>query len=119
MACATTLAATTLAVQRPLWQSSTCLQLQVLERIEIRTRQLHIAQHLIANAHAMDNASERGALMQLNMGEGKTRVILPMLVLALARLGREIVRLNFVGALLGEAAQYLHRTLTGEHCYMG
>ena len=52
--------------------------------------------------------------MQLNMGEGKTRVILPLLVLALTRGGSgDVVKLNFVGELLGDAVGYLQGTLTG------
>lgn len=39
--------------------------------------QIRPAQHWIAN-HLIENP---GAITQLNMGEGKTRVILPMLVL--------------------------------------
>jgi hypothetical protein len=41
-------------------------------QLQIRPAQYDIAQHLLANP---------GAIMQLNMGEGKTRVILPMLAL--------------------------------------
>lgn len=61
----------------------------------------------------------QGAIVQLNMGEGKTRVILPMLVLALSKSAvfggskRIVVRLNFLDALLQDAAAYLHQVLTG------
>jgi hypothetical protein len=41
-------------------------------QLQIRPAQYDIAQHLLAHP---------GAIMQLNMGEGKTRVILPMLAL--------------------------------------
>ena len=44
--------------------------------LQIRPAQHLVAQHLIRNP---------GAIVQLNMGEGKTRVILPMLVLHWAR----------------------------------
>jgi hypothetical protein len=53
------------------------------------------------------------------MGEGKTRVILPMLVLALSKSAlfggskRIVVRLNFLDALLQDAVAYLHQVLTG------
>ena len=46
------------------------------------------------------------------MGEGKTRVILPLLVLALAGSG-DVVRMNFLGELLADAAGDFERTLTG------
>eukprot|EP00798_Chlamydomonas_sp_ICE-L_P016685 gene16685-22945_t len=49
---------------------------------------------------------EPGAIAQLNMGEGKTRVILPMLVLHLAK-GKHLVRLNFLSTLLSEAGAHL------------
>ncbi len=45
------------------------------------------------------------------MGEGKTRVMLPMLVLQLAD-GQQLVRATFLPALLSEAHSHLHRTLT-------
>ncbi len=46
------------------------------------------------------------------MGEGKTRVILPMLVLHLARTDAPLVRLHFLSQLIGEAYDYLHRHIT-------
>lgn len=52
-------------------------------------------------------------LSQLNMGEGKTRVILPMLLLELAQPGGgRLVRRNFLSQLLCEAYDFLHRSLT-------
>jgi hypothetical protein len=48
------------------------LVFEVEGRLQIRPLQHRIAQTLIANP---------GAVVQLNMGEGKTRVILPMLAL--------------------------------------
>eukprot|EP00882_Tetradesmus_deserticola_P023299 GHRQ01025352.1.p1 GENE.GHRQ01025352.1~~GHRQ01025352.1.p1 ORF type:complete len:119 (-),score=47.40 GHRQ01025352.1:254-610(-) len=48
------------------------LVFEVEGQLQIRPAQYDIAQHLLANP---------GAIMQLNMGEGKTRVILPMLAL--------------------------------------
>jgi Protein of unknown function (DUF3638) len=90
---------------------------QVLQRLEIRPRQLHVAEHLLANLEAQaagadPDSAVKGAIVQLNMGEGKTWVILPLLVLALARNG-ELVRLNFLGELLPDAAAGFERMLTG------
>lgn len=51
-------------------------------QIQIRPAQHRVAEHLISNP---------GSIVQLNMGEGKTRVILPMLVLARAD-GSRLVR---------------------------
>jgi hypothetical protein len=45
------------------------------------------------------------------MGEGKTRVILPMLALHWAD-GQQVVRLNFLPTLLDEASNHLQRYLT-------
>jgi hypothetical protein len=52
------------------------------------------------------------------MGEGKTRVILPMVALELCGQG-DVVRLNFLSQLLPEAVSYLHACLTGVLCYLG
>ena len=95
-------------VQQPAW-----LALEVLQGLEIRERQATVAQHMLRHHGGPGLAEEdRGAILQLNMGEGKTRVILPMLVLALCGRG-EVVRLNFLQELLPEAVDYLHSCLTG------
>ncbi|KAG2488308.1 hypothetical protein HYH03_013158 [Edaphochlamys debaryana] len=73
-------------------------------RLQIRPRQYALAAHLMDPAHA-------GAIAQLNMGEGKTRVLLPMLALHWADRSR-VVRLTFLSKLLGEAHEHLHATLT-------
>lgn len=78
------------------------LVFEVEQRLQIRKAQFLVAQFLIENP---------GAITQLNMGEGKTRVILPMLVLELARSDR-FVRLHFLSQLIDEAYYYLHRHLT-------
>jgi hypothetical protein len=107
--------------------------MQVIQQLEIRERQYCIAQALLENlrhagvVHALYGQNHdtpaagkhEGAIVQLNMGEGKTRVILPMLVLALSKTAafggskRSIVRLNFLDALLQDAITYLHQVLTG------
>ena len=95
-------------VQQPAW-----LAFEVLHGLEIRERQATVAQHMLQHHGGPGMAEEeRGAILQLNMGEGKTRVILPMLVLALCGRG-EVVRLNFLQELLPEAVDYLHSCLTG------
>jgi Protein of unknown function (DUF3638) len=92
-----------------------CARAQVLQRLEIRPRQLHMAEHLLTNiANQHGNGDEKGAIVQLNMIEGKTRIIIPMLVLALAKEGRgDVVQLNFIGELLPDAVAHLQQTLTG------
>ena len=96
--------------QHPEW-----LAFEVLQGLEIRHRQYVVAKHMLDN-HGSPGMGEqaKGAIIQLNMGEGKTRVILPMLVLALCGRG-ELVRLNFLQELLPEAVDYLHSCLTGVH----
>lgn len=49
------------------------------------------------------------------MGEGKTRVILPLLLLHWAVASRDgaVVRLHFLSSLISEAYEFLHHSLTG------
>jgi len=83
--------------QHPQW-----LVFEVEQQLQIRRMQYCVAKYCIDTP---------GAITQLNMGEGKTRVILPMLVLHLAQPNR-LVRLHFLSQLIGEAYFYLHRHLT-------
>ncbi|KAG2494611.1 hypothetical protein HYH03_007376 [Edaphochlamys debaryana] len=80
------------------------LVFEVEGRLQIRPQQYAVAAHLMDPANA-------GAIAQLNMGEGKTRVILPMLALCWAD-GSRVVRLNFLSVLLDEAYGHLHAHLT-------
>jgi Protein of unknown function (DUF3638)/Protein of unknown function (DUF3645) len=76
--------------------------LEVEGGLQIRTEQATVAFHLIDNP---------GSVAQLNMGLGKTRVILPMLALHFAGKGR-VPRLHFLSQLLGEGRENLALTLT-------
>jgi hypothetical protein len=58
------------------------LAFEVEGQLQIRPAQYHVAQLLM---------QQPGAIAQLNMGEGKTRVILPMLALHWAD-GNKLVR---------------------------
>lgn len=51
---------------------------EVEGQLQIRPDQYHHARELLSHPH---NKSEPGPITQLNMGEGKTRVILPMLAM--------------------------------------
>eukprot|EP00878_Enallax_costatus_P005957 GHUV01006249.1.p1 GENE.GHUV01006249.1~~GHUV01006249.1.p1 ORF type:complete len:2036 (+),score=737.34 GHUV01006249.1:1069-7176(+) len=84
--------------QHPKW-----LVFEVEGQLQIRPAQYDIAEHLITHP---------GAIMQLNMGEGKTRVILPMLALHWAGSKKHVVRLNFLSTLLHEAYSHLHQHLS-------
>lgn len=63
------------ASAHPLW-----LVFEVEGRLQIRPAQHTMAQILLERS----SSGGRGPIGQLNMGEGKTRVILPMMILALA-----------------------------------
>eukprot|EP01050_Picozoa_sp_SAG11_P004954 SAG11_NODE_331_length_10659_cov_4.512689_3_plen_733_part_00 len=81
------------------------LVFEVEQRLQIRNVQYEVAKSL------MNKTTKTGAITQLNMGEGKTRVILPMLILSLATTER-LIRLHFLYQLMDEAFEYLHRHLT-------
>ena len=81
------------------------LVFEVEQRLKIRRHQYKVTQFLI------DNPS---SIFQLNMGEGKTRVILPILYLYLGRASSGLLlRMHFLSQLLGEAYHFLHRHLHG------
>lgn len=87
--------------EHPYW-----LVYEAINTIQIRPTQYHVAKSL------MDN---EGAIVQLNMGEGKTRVILPMLILywgAVAQGRESVVRLHFLRQLLEEGFAFLHSQLS-------
>lgn len=72
--------------------------------IQIRPLQYVFAEYLWHNP---------SAITQLNMGEGKTRVVLPLLMMRWASSNKqEIFRLHFLTQLLEEAYAYLHLNLT-------
>ena len=83
------------------------LVFEVENQLQIRPQQTIVAQGIIDRCAAGDGP---GPIVQLNMGEGKTRVILPMLVLHWAR-GDTVVRLNVLSPLMHEALGYMHRRL--------
>lgn len=85
------------------------LAFEVEHQIQIRPEQALIAQHLIESP---------GDIMQLNMGLGKTRVIVPMLLLFWSLDSKKnsharITRLNVLPNLFHEANDYFRSTLTG------
>jgi len=83
--------------QHPQW-----LVFEVEQQLQIRKVQYRVAHFLTEHP---------GAITQLNMGEGKTRVILPMLLLSMAQPDL-LLRLHFLSPLLGEAYHFLHCQLT-------
>eukprot|EP00644_Phytophthora_capsici_P009382 jgi/Phyca11/543907/estExt2_Genewise1Plus.C_PHYCAscaffold_130295 len=96
------------------WQSEVYpywLAFEVEGRLQIRHEQFIIAQHLIKRP---------GTVCQLNMGCGKTRVILPMLFLYFTRTGcSQVVRAHFLSPLLSDARQFMHRYLLASSACLG
>lgn len=82
------------------------LAFEVDSGLQIRPAQANVALHMIDNP---------GDIVQLNMGEGKTKVILPLLLLHWATPSDSgaVVRLHFLSALIAEAYEFLHHALTG------
>ena len=94
------------SAQYPYW-----LSFEVEGRLQIRHEQFVIARHLINGP---------GTVCQLNMGRGKTRVILPMLFLFYAQnRPSRVVRANFLSPLLSEARQFMHRYLSATSASLG
>ncbi|KAE8991281.1 hypothetical protein PF011_g18002 [Phytophthora fragariae] len=87
------------------------LAFEVEGKLQIRHEQFVIAHHLI---------NQPGSVCQLNMGCGKTRVILPMLFLHFMRSScTRVVRAHFLSPLLSEARQFLHRFLSASNARLG
>lgn len=86
------------AAEHPAW-----LAFEVEGMLQIRPEQYSVTRHLIENP---------GDIVQLNMGLGKTRVILPMLAIHWCFGHRDMItRLNFLSPLFMEAYSYLHNHL--------
>ena len=86
------------------------LAFEVEGALQIRNEQYTIAKHLIDNP---------GSISQLNMGMGKTRVILPMIIMFYCQNFSKlhsgqyrIPRIFILRELLSEAVEYLHLHLT-------
>ena len=75
-----------------------------MQGIRIRPEQYEVANHLMNN---------NGNVIQLNMGLGKTRVILPMLILyySYQASSKRIPRLHILSTLLTEVCEHFHTTL--------
>ncbi|KAF0725418.1 hypothetical protein Ae201684_016188 [Aphanomyces euteiches] len=84
--------------EHPRW-----LVFEVEQHLQIRPEQYAIVNHLLE--------SPQGTICQLNMGLGKTRVILPMLILHYTSLG-QVPRVHVLPSILREALDVLHLRLT-------
>ncbi|KAI1080316.1 hypothetical protein F5B20DRAFT_589398 [Whalleya microplaca] len=82
------------------------LLLEIESNILIRDTQVEVARAIIAPE------SGKSSVLQLNMGQGKTSCIIPMVAVLLAD-GRNLVRVSVPKALLQQTAQLLHGRLGG------
>ncbi|KAJ9453254.1 hypothetical protein DIPPA_05970 [Diplonema papillatum] len=80
------------------------LGFEAVSRIRIRPEQARLAKTLIHGSP--------GGIMQLNMGLGKTRVVLPIVLLHLTQEKVRMVRVFFLTPLLREGLDFMRRTLT-------
>lgn len=80
------------------------LAFEVESRIQIRPIQYSIARTLIENPFR---------ITQLNMGLGKTRVILPMIIMHFIDKTDKILRINLLSPLFEEGVAYFHSYLSG------
>jgi hypothetical protein len=78
------------------------LALEVEGGLQIRPKQYRIARKLI-------DGNSSGSIVQLNMGEGKTRVVLPMVWLHQSRGRKFLVRANLLSQLLPEGREHLEQ----------
>uniref|UniRef100_A0A0G4FVD6 ubiquitinyl hydrolase 1 n=1 Tax=Chromera velia CCMP2878 TaxID=1169474 RepID=A0A0G4FVD6_9ALVE len=85
------------------------LAFEVQQAIMIRPKQARVAKTLIETP---------GAITQLNMGEGKTRVILPMLLLHFTAERSHLVRAHFLPSLLPEAWRFFQETLQASPTFL-
>eukprot|EP01119_Soliformovum_irregulare_P022540 TRINITY_DN7740_c0_g1_i1.p1 TRINITY_DN7740_c0_g1~~TRINITY_DN7740_c0_g1_i1.p1 ORF type:complete len:2004 (-),score=471.94 TRINITY_DN7740_c0_g1_i1:42-5480(-) len=80
---------------------------EVENRVAIRPIQIKVAQEMLNN---------RNQVLQLNMGEGKSKVIIPLLCCADQNRDqdeKELVRINVLSSQFGEVRSYLQRVLGG------
>ncbi|CAF3890068.1 unnamed protein product, partial [Rotaria sp. Silwood1] len=89
------------------------LILELEMNITIREMQVQVARHMIQPILNENNSSVRNIVMQMNMGEGKTSVILPMLALSLCSSSSSLVRIIVLKALFPMNYQSLRYKLGG------
>lgn len=75
---------------------------EVEQMIQIRPKQYTTVQQLLTNP---------GSVIQLNMGEGKTRVLVPMLIMELCKHQGKKARVNLLPEIFHEALNYYRRTI--------
>ena len=89
------------------------LILELEMNITIRAIQVKVAQHMMQPNMATTDTSVKNIVMQMNMGEGKTSVILPMLAVSLSTSLESLVRITVLKSLLPTNYQSLRYKLGG------
>ena len=98
------------------WTPSEYIPWLILElemNITIRETQIRVAQHMMQPNLDLRNSSVRSIVMQMNMGEGKTSVILPMLAVSLSSSSSSLVRIVVLKSLFPTNYQSLRYKLGG------
>ncbi|CAM4883176.1 unnamed protein product [Rotaria socialis] len=98
------------------WTPSMHLPWLILElemNITIREIQIEVARHMIQPMMNENNPSISNIVMQLNMGEGKTSVILPMLAVSVCSSPSSLVRIIVLKSLFPMNYQSLRYKLGG------
>jgi hypothetical protein len=85
------------------WNHVNWLVFEVEQQLQIRPYQYSIVKQLLDNDHSM---------VQLNMGLGKTSVLVPMLILELAKTKTEIVRINMLVSIIAVVKESYRLSLT-------
>ncbi|CAF3027419.1 unnamed protein product, partial [Rotaria sp. Silwood2] len=81
--------------------------------ITIRDIQIRVANHMIKPNLTTNNSTIQSIVMQMNMGEGKTSVILPMLCVSLSSSNSSLVRIIVLKFLFPTNHQSLRYKLGG------
>jgi hypothetical protein len=94
------------------------LVFEVEQGLQIHQEQYDMISHFLALTDDYRDilpSNDTGNIYQLNMGLGKTRVVVPCLILALSKHSKKTsgcMRLYFLSAVLEEAYLYLHHSLS-------
>ncbi|CAF4842336.1 unnamed protein product, partial [Rotaria sp. Silwood1] len=89
------------------------LILELEMNITIREIQIKVVRHMMEPPTSADDKIAKNIVMQMNMGEGKTSVIIPMLALSLCSSSSSLVRVVVLKALLTINYQSLRSKLGG------
>jgi hypothetical protein len=89
------------------------LILELEMNITIRAIQIRVASHMMEPNMTINDGTVKSAVMQMNMGEGKTSVILPMLALSLSSSDSTLVRIIVLKSLFPTNYQSLRYKLGG------